>query len=73
MLQILFKVKIHHVQKLNGLRLTIPRFIYLKIRRRDGVETLTILQEGELKVPFDGCISILYGFFFFLSAIKGKA
>ena len=36
----------------------IPKFIYLKIRRRDGVESLAILEEGEFKVPIDGCISI---------------
>ena len=35
----------------------IPKFIYLKIRRRDGVESLTTLEEGEFKVPIDGCIS----------------
>ena len=34
----------------------IPKFIYLKIRRRDGVESLMTLEEGELKVPIDGCI-----------------
>ena len=34
----------------------IPKFIYLKIRRRDGVESLTTLEEGEFKVPIDGCI-----------------
>ena len=34
----------------------IPKFTYLKIRRRDGVESLTILEEGEFKVPIDGCI-----------------
>ena len=34
----------------------IPKFMYLKIRRRDGVESLTTLEEGELKVPIDGCI-----------------
>ena len=34
----------------------IPKFIYLKIRRRDGVESLTILEEGEYKVAIDGCI-----------------
>ena len=32
----------------------IPKFIYHKIRRRDGVESLTIL---EFKVPIDGCIN----------------
>ena len=37
----------------------IPKFIYLKIRRRDGVESLTILEEEEFKVPIDGCISAL--------------
>ena len=36
----------------------IPKFIYLKIRRRDGVESLTILEEGEFKVPIDGCIRL---------------
>ena len=35
---------------------SIPKFIHLKIRRRDGVESLTTLEEGELKVPIDGCI-----------------
>ena len=39
-----------------GQVLPIPKFIYLKIRRRDGVESLTILEEGEFKVPIDGCI-----------------
>ena len=34
----------------------IPKFIYLKIRRRDGVKSLTTLEEGEFKVPIDGCI-----------------
>ena len=33
----------------------IPKFIHLKIRRRDGVESLTTLEEGESKVPTDGC------------------
>ena len=30
----------------------------LKIRRRDGVESLTTLEEGEFKVPIDGCIRL---------------
>ena len=34
----------------------ISKYIHLKIRRRDGVESLT-LEEGEFKVPIDGCIS----------------
>ena len=34
----------------------IPKLIYLKIGRRDGVETLTTLEEDEFKVPIDGCI-----------------
>ena len=34
--------------------------MYLKIRRRDGVESLTILVEGEFKVPIDGCINLIY-------------
>ena len=29
----------------------------LKIRRRDGIESLTTLEEGEFKVPIDNCIS----------------
>ena len=41
-----------------GVDSLIPKFIYLKIRRGDGVESLTILEEGEFKVPVDGCISI---------------
>ena len=32
---------------------TIPKFVYLKIRRRDGVESLTTL---EFKMTIDGCI-----------------
>ena len=36
----------------------IPKFICLKIRRRDGVESLTTLEEGEFKVPIDGCINV---------------
>ena len=39
----------------------IPKFIYLKIRRRDGIESLTILEEGEFKVPIDGCIKVTKG------------
>ena len=35
----------------------ILKFIYLKIRRRDGVESLTILEEGEFKVLIDGRIN----------------
>ena len=35
----------------------IPKFVYLKIRRRDDVESLTTLEEGEFKVPIDGCIN----------------
>ena len=34
----------------------IPKFLHLQIRRRDGVESLTVLEEGEFKVPIDGCI-----------------
>ena len=37
----------------------IPNFIHLKIRLRDGVEYLMTLEEGELKVPIDGCINII--------------
>ena len=35
----------------------IQTFIHLKIRRRDGVESLSILEESKLKVPIGGCIS----------------
>ena len=35
----------------------ILNFIHLKIQRRDGVESLTTLEEGEFKVPIGGCIS----------------
>ena len=35
----------------------IPKFKYLKIRRRDGVESLTTLEEGEFKMPIDDCIN----------------
>ena len=31
--------------------------MYLKIRRRDGVESLTILEEDEFKMPIDGNIN----------------
>ena len=31
--------------------------MHLKIRRRDGVESLTILEEGEFKLAIDGCIN----------------
>ena len=41
----------------------IPKFIYLKIRCRDGVESLTTLEEGEFKVPIDGCISTPFSSF----------
>ena len=36
----------------------IPKFMHLKIQRRDGVESLTTLEEGEFKVSIDGCINI---------------
>ena len=38
----------------------IPEFIHLKIRRRDGVESLTTLEEGEFKAPIDGCIKVTF-------------
>ena len=37
----------------------IPKFMHLKIRRRNGAESLTTLEEGEFKVRIDGCISEL--------------
>ena len=36
----------------------VTKFIHLKIRRRDGVESLTTLEEGEFKMPIDGCIKL---------------
>ena len=33
-----------------------PKFLHLKIRRRNGVESLTTLEEGEFKFAIDGCI-----------------
>ena len=39
----------------------IPKFIYLRIRRRDGIESLTILEEGVFKVYIDGCIKVTKG------------
>ena len=36
----------------------ISKFIYLKIRHRDGtVEFLTTLEEDVFKVPINGCIN----------------
>ena len=37
----------------------IPKFMHLKIRCRDGVESLTTLEEGEFKVPIDGYFSTI--------------
>ena len=34
----------------------ILKFEHLKIRRRDGVKSLTTFEEGEFKVSIDGCI-----------------
>ena len=34
-----------------------PKFLHLKIRRRNGVESLTTLEEGEFKFAIDGCIN----------------
>ena len=36
----------------------VPKFKHLKIQRRDGVESLTTLEEGESKVPIDDCIKM---------------
>ena len=33
-----------------------PKFLHLKIRRLNGVESLTTLEEGEFKFAIDGCI-----------------
>ena len=32
--------------------------MHLKIRRRNGVESLTTLEEGEFKLAIDGCINL---------------
>ena len=37
-----------------------PKFLHLKIRRRNGVESLTTLEEGEFKFAIDGCIKLIY-------------
>ena len=34
-----------------------PKFLHLKIRRQNGVESLTTLEEGEFKFAIDGCIN----------------
>ena len=34
----------------------LQKFIHLKIRHRDGNESLTMLEEGEFKITIDGCI-----------------
>ena len=36
----------------------VPKFLHLKIQSRDGIESLTTLEEGEFEVPIDGCIKI---------------
>ena len=44
----------------------IQKCIHLKIRRRDGFESFTTLEEGEFQVPIDhvdGCINHLYAVF----------
>ena len=33
-----------------------PKFLHLKIRRRNGVESLTTLEKGEFKFAIDCCI-----------------
>ena len=45
-------MKIHQSQNLSTSRFD------LKIQHQDGVESLTTLEEGEFKVPIDGCISV---------------
>ena len=34
----------------------IPKFMHLKIRRRDGVKSLMTFKEDEFKVLINGCI-----------------
>ena len=50
----------------------IPKFIYLKILCWDGVESLTTLEEGEFKVPIDGCINFVFQAQEVLNMDKGK-
>ena len=50
----------------------IPKFIHLKIRRQDGVQSLTTLAEGEFKAPIDGCISDRAGILNFLPTCYTK-
>ena len=47
-----------------------PKFLHLKIRRRNGVESLTTLEEGEFKFAIDGCINVNEQE---ISSAKGKA
>ena len=47
-----------------------PKFIHLKIWCRDGVESLTTLEEGELKVPIDSCINTFQKNFKKISKLK---
>ena len=51
----------------------IPKFIHLKIRRRDGVESLTTLEEGEFKVFIDGCINPRLTKLFFVTRLTKRA
>ena len=57
---IMYIKKINHdVQKWLGDDSQIPKFIPLKIQRRDGIESCTTLEEGEFKIPIDSCIRTL--------------
>ena len=51
-----YKAKIQHVQNKLGEDSSIPKLIHLKIPRRDGIESLMTLEEGEFKVSTDGGI-----------------
>ena len=46
-------------KKLLGEDSPFPKFIHLKIRRRNGVASLTFLEEGEFKLAIDGNIKRL--------------
>ena len=45
------------------------KFLHLKIRRLNGVESLTTLEEGEFKFAIDGCIRLVWTMEFFMFTI----
>ena len=53
-----FRYRFTTSKKLLGEDSPFPKFMNLKIRRRNDVASLTILEEGEFKLAIDGCIKI---------------